>query len=300
MPTIIEQIQRDAVSSDVAVSALLRRLKVAAVKLGLGPVEKWVEYELNGYAQDVPDYRVVHGLPMARHPFRGWEQIGGHVEGINSRRVAQSIASLEELTAAVSANGEATIHFPYTDRLVARLNESNGTEGWPAALQVDRSAIAAILDRVRNLVLDWALDMEKAGILGNEFSFTVDDKERARAVPMTINIGSIGNFAGNLGSGNSAGDIALNATDIDQVKELIAQLTPSIAQIPLPATQEKSLRNAIEKLNTEVVQEKPKAAIIRGFLADLRNALAGAAGNLIAMGAIAKIDAIMATSSITM
>jgi hypothetical protein len=34
MPAIIEQIQRDAVATDVPVSALLRRVKLAAVKLG--------------------------------------------------------------------------------------------------------------------------------------------------------------------------------------------------------------------------------------------------------------------------
>jgi AbiTii len=69
MPTIIEQIQLDALSKSVSVSDLLRRVKLAAVKLGLGQIEDWVERELNGYKTEVPDYRVVHGVPMAKHPY---------------------------------------------------------------------------------------------------------------------------------------------------------------------------------------------------------------------------------------
>jgi hypothetical protein len=128
MPTIIEQIQQDALSKSISVSDLLRRVKFAAVKLGLGQLEDWVEQELNGYKATVPDYRVVHGLPMARNPFRGWEQIGGHVESISARPVGQSIASLEALIA--GAEGKATrLSFPYPDELVAKLNESNGAHG---------------------------------------------------------------------------------------------------------------------------------------------------------------------------
>jgi hypothetical protein len=93
MASIIEQIQRDALDADVRVSDLLRRVKLAATKLGLGAVEDWVEQELSGYKDaSLPEYRI--------------------------------------------------IHFPFSDSLVAKLNETNGTHGWSAALEVDRSASA--------------------------------------------------------------------------------------------------------------------------------------------------------------
>jgi hypothetical protein len=73
MVAIIEQIQRDAVDDQVRISTLLRKVKLAAAKLGLGTIEDWVESELNGYDGRVPDYRIVYGRPMFQNPVRGWE-----------------------------------------------------------------------------------------------------------------------------------------------------------------------------------------------------------------------------------
>jgi AbiTii len=70
VPSIIEQIQRDALDRAVSVSDLLRRMKLAATKLGLGAVEDWVEQELNGCKGELPDYRIIHGRPMVQDPYR--------------------------------------------------------------------------------------------------------------------------------------------------------------------------------------------------------------------------------------
>ena len=213
MTSIIEQIQRDALDRTVRVSDLLRRMKLAATKLGLGSVEDWVEHELNGYNElPLPDYRVIHGRPMFQNPYGGaWQLMGGAVENLSVRHVGQSVASLEELA---NAPEGATVHFPFSDEVVKKLNDSNNTVGYLAVLDVDRSAIVSILDRVRTLVLDWALKMEQAGVLGTEFSFDAADRAKAQGATTTINIGTIGSFAGNLGAGNVAGDVTLRGTDL--------------------------------------------------------------------------------------
>jgi AbiTii len=287
MPTIIEQIQLDALSKSVSVSDLLRRVKLAAVKLGLGQIEDWVERELNGYKTEVPDYRVVHGVPMAKHPYRGWEQIGGEVEGISTRQVGQSIASIEALIAG-SGGENARITFPYSDGLVAKLNETNGTRGWPATLFVDKSALVAILDRVRNLALDWALAMEKAGIKGSEFAFTPEDKQKAHST--NINIGTIGTFSGNLGVANTSGDVVVQSFDISLLKDFVTKLSGHLEQLDDAGIDTATISKRLDELSSQMKGTQPKASVIRGLLVDIRNALAGAAGNLIPMGAIAQIN----------
>src|SRR5947199_8782472 len=86
-----------------------------------------------------------------------------------SRHIAQSIASFEELAKAPDG---ASIHFPFSDSSVANLNEMNTTRGVSAALEIDKSSIIAILDQVRTIVLDWAIEMEKGGVVGTEFNFS--------------------------------------------------------------------------------------------------------------------------------
>jgi|SRR5712664_411499 hypothetical protein len=87
MPTLVEKLQQDAMNPEVRVSDLLRRVKFTAVQLGLGKVEDWVEQELNGYNEVVPpDYRAVHGRPMAHHPYGGWQDLrGGSIDFLRKR-----------------------------------------------------------------------------------------------------------------------------------------------------------------------------------------------------------------------
>jgi hypothetical protein len=293
MVSIVEQIQRDALDANVRVSDLLRRVKLAATKLGLGAVEDWVEQELSGYRNaSLPEYRIIHGRPMAQHPYRGWELIGGHVEGISTRHVGQSIASLEELA---RPREGATIHFPFSDSLVAQLNETNGTHGWSAALEVDRSAIVSILDRVRTLVLDWALKMEQAGVLGTEFSFDAADRKKAQGATTMITIGTIESFAGNLGAGNVAGDITVKNLNTNVISDLAAQLQAHMYELAAAGADGTTLKARLDQIEEELRKTAPTTSVLRGLLVDVRNAIAGAAGNLMATGATALINQILGT-----
>jgi hypothetical protein len=292
MASIIEQIQRDALDANVRVSDLLRRVKFAATKLGLGAVEDWVEQELSGYSDAVtlPEYRIINGRPMAQHPYRGWELIGGHVERISKRKVGQTIASLEELAKAPEGT---TIHFPFSDAVLAKLNEANGTREWSAALEVDKSAIVSILDRVRTLVLDWALKMEQAGVVGTEFNFDAADKKKARGVTTTINIGNIGSFAGNLGTENTAGDITVNSLNTELVGDLAVQLKAQTNELIVAGADGAILKTRLDQIEEELKKPAPVPSVLRGLLVDVRSAIAGAAGNLVATGAIALINQII-------
>src|SRR5215510_7491579 len=75
MPSIMEEIQKDTLDHNVPVSVLLRKVKLAAAKLGLPTVEGWVDKELKGYSggDEVPDYRKVTGTPVARGVIGGFE-----------------------------------------------------------------------------------------------------------------------------------------------------------------------------------------------------------------------------------
>lgn len=55
MPSLVEQLQRDAADPNISVGTLLRRAKISAKKLGLKKVEAWIEHELSGYTDGVPE-----------------------------------------------------------------------------------------------------------------------------------------------------------------------------------------------------------------------------------------------------
>lgn len=290
MPTLVEKLQLDAMDPKVSVTDLLRRVKFTAVQLGLGNVEDWVEQELNGYdGPTTPEYRTMYGRPMSHHPFRGWEQIGGAPAWMCKRQNNQAISALEAMMSA--AKSDTRLHVPFPEEITEKLNNAHGTVGWNCDLVVPMSEIVRILDKVRNLVLDWALNLQKANIMGSEASFNQAEKEKAQSASTTINIGSIGNFAGNIGQGNVSGN---NLIETEHVQSILDQLKPHLASLAAAGAGQ-SLADRIEAVERALKQSNPDVSAVRGLITDLRNTLAGAAGNLVASGAISALNMILGT-----
>jgi hypothetical protein len=298
LPSIVEQIQRDALDNSVSVSALLRRVKLAAVKLGLGAVEEWVEKELNGCTSPVPDYRVLRGTPIARNPYTGCHPMGGAVDALRKLPNGQPIAVIEDLVADVNDEREGSFCAEYSESVCRRLDKMNDVagEGWKWALEVPRSSFVGILDRVRTLVLDWAINLERAGVRGSEFDFDATERRKAREVGMTIiKIGSIGTFTGNLGSGNVSGDIGATEIGVAQIRDVLAQIKQHADELAAGGADRVMLEERIADLQAEMAKVLPDQSLVRGFLTDIRNILVGAAGNLVASGAIQVLNQMLGT-----
>lgn len=96
MTGLVEEIQRAALDPNVRVSTLLRQVKLAAVKLNLDSVERWVESELGGYqdSSELPEYRKLSGVAVALAPSvdlnqlssaKGWNGCALHMSAMQSR-----------------------------------------------------------------------------------------------------------------------------------------------------------------------------------------------------------------------
>jgi hypothetical protein len=193
MTGIVEEIQRDAIDQAIPVSALLRKVKMAAVKLQLSESIEWVDAELNGYRKDIPDYRIVYGKLRAIHPLYGSLPLGGdasQIRRLSQRAISQSISSLESIIGSIPRVGESrNLSIDLPPEIVADLNRDNGTEGYEFSIEISRSSVISIIDRVRTLILDWAIDLERSGISGSAVSFSIEEKEKATS--LNINIGHV-------------------------------------------------------------------------------------------------------------
>jgi AbiTii len=294
MPGLIEEIQRDAFDQNIPVSALLRKVKAAASKLNLPPTEKWVEQELNGYDEAPPDYRELNGRPKALNPYHGWIPIIFDNDHLNDMlatcSVRQSVASLEAL---IKRNEGSFVQFPIAPGMVVELNKVMNVSFGTMAVHLSTSQIHGLLDAVRNLVLEWALKLERAGISGEGMSFNKEEKQLANTVPTTFNIGSIGSMIGNLGSQNSSGAISASHISVNELKDLVEQLKPHVAALEAAGADAKLLDRSLALMEKQTEFANPDQQILRGMLTDLRNALSGAAGSLIASGAVTMITAML-------
>jgi hypothetical protein len=285
MPSLIEQIQRDCVDKTVLVSDLLRKVKLASAKLGVAEVEDWVTRELEGYKTDVPNYRWVLGTPMAWEPHLGEHPIrGSGVQELATAPLQEAIAGIESSV----ASGKGPFRINYPEGITKRLDSANGVRAL-YYLDVPRSQLAGIADRVRTLVLDWATRLEKAGVAGSDFSFTDSDRQKAQGASMHISIGSVQNFTGNLGQGNTSGAITSTGLDVEGVCVLAAEMRRYAADLAKAGADEAKV-SAIE---AELRNAKPDQSVLRGLLNDVRNALSGAVGNIIASGVLHRIGMLL-------
>jgi hypothetical protein len=206
MKSLVLELQREAMNPDARLSDVLRKALVVATKLAVAEFKTWAESELKGYRdgqQEIPAYRKVAGSLKAWNPYHGWIPVilqeSKISEMVSHRAIAQPISSLESLCHEKDQKGVLEVPLPH-DWLMKLFSETEEFRlGMVPTLIVDRSQLVGILDAVRNEILDWSLELEKQGILGDEMSFSTEEVSKAKSV---INISSFKGILGDVSSSN--------------------------------------------------------------------------------------------------
>ncbi|WP_447726437.1 AbiTii domain-containing protein [Sphingomonas koreensis] len=254
MAGLVEEIQAQALDPSVKISDLLRRVKLAAVKLKLDAAAEWVDRELRGYSDPemIPPYRRTRGELRAHTRFHGVLPVTGNsswIDEVCNTPIGDSIAKIE----ALAGDGAGELIGKVQGGFETQMNEAHGTPGTEYYVHTPQSVFLDILDQVRNLILDWAIDLEKADIMGEGISFSVEEQKKAAHAAPAINIGT---FSGHLHQGNISGhqnrtlvastDNSTNSLDIDTLfQELIQAIDSNVGN----QTHRKELHEIIQKMD---------------------------------------------------
>lgn len=245
-------------TSDIV--AVLMKAKMIAFKLDLTDITEWIELELSGYPTraSAPEYRTGQGRLKARNPFNGWIPVDfGNAERdivvkFTTFMLLEPVSSLKR----VMDRDLGTLRLPVPFEMVRMLN-SNPNDGREVCWFFSAGIIDHVFTTIRKKILEWSLELEKKGILGEGLIFSSREKEEAQNVTInnTINnnnglavIGDVRNDKGvvggtvsNVQQQNITGDFSalerqlrqhgLNDTDIKELKEVIDQT-------PMPETKE--------------------------------------------------------------
>ncbi len=195
--SIIFELQKEAIDSNTDVLSLLRKALLVSKKLGLKEFEEWVNNELNGYDsfEKLPKYRMIYGEVKAANPAYGWIPViinSKELErAISLRKITNSIPSLINLL----SSGESHSHITLSPDFTNILNRDSPFRT-NYVIQISNHTLGNIIEQVKNKILDWSILLEENGILGEEISFSKDEKDRANNDPQIINY--ISNFYGNV------------------------------------------------------------------------------------------------------
>ena len=246
---LVLQLQQLATDNDTDVTELLRKALLVATKLGLQSFRDWVNQELHGYGtSDVPEYRHVNAELKVRNPVRGglipfliedrkiMEQLCIDVP------VQESVGSLVDLLQ--NQRGDGSLWISLHPQLKATLMRmQDGFAPLEPVRIVGRNQFAAIVDAVRTTILDWSLQLEADGVMGEGMTFSAEEKQRAQNITIENFQGIIGDVSGsavtqNLQMSVRKGDLpslrgyltehGVGAEDIDDLERAInADPTPT-------------------------------------------------------------------------
>ncbi|MFJ8460883.1 hypothetical protein ACIQ57_17325 [Lysinibacillus xylanilyticus] len=301
MESLALELQREAYQSNTSVTDLIRKAFVLARKLDVKELISWVNREMEGYKEinqeEVPTYRLVHGHIKAWNPYQGCfipAIFGGETDETLSKQVILlPIAEIEkQIENANARNGNLKLIFP--PALQIELMKATGYD-FEVSLHVPVSQFENILNRVRDIILEWTLSLEEKGIIGENMTFNADEKKSASQITNIHNhIGTMINSPLQQNSNNSSQIVSVGEFKVESLKEIVEQGKVLLEQIT--DTEVKAeLQADLAVLETQFTSPKPKNGIIKESLASIRNIAEGITGSLLATGIVEKIIPLLAT-----
>lgn len=283
MASIIQGLQKDALNPNFKISDLLRKAYVIAKKLNLTEFESWITKELNGYLEkdDFPEYRYLRGEIKALDMFGRLLPViipnAEIAERLSKRATLQSIAEIESV---IESEEEGSfIAMPYPKDFELKIMRSAKADS-PPRFHVQKTQLIGILDTVKNIVLKWAVKLEADGIIGNDISFTSQERDVAQNSHYTVNnfYAPVSHSQIQQNTSHSEQIMNLNQVDLEKIIHFIEKLKTSTKELNLSDEKKAELNSEIQTIEAQTKSPKPKTRIIKESLLSLKRILEGAAG----------------------
>ncbi|MEO1496274.1 MAG: hypothetical protein AAFV43_03900 [Planctomycetota bacterium] len=221
MGSLVLELQQRCADSGHDVLDLLRFAKLAAVKLDLKDIATWIDHELDGYPPgiDVPSYRQVQAEMKVFNPYHGLQPF--YMPERMERKLCEIPYQGSISTAIACINGKGPPTIPLTPKQRNFLLENMEIPLEPIRT-INKGYLSKMVEAVRTRLLEWSLNLEREGILGEGMSFTSEERARA-ATPTTYNINSFQGVLGDV-SGSSVTQTLTAHVSVGDLESLKTQL----------------------------------------------------------------------------
>lgn len=284
MQGIVIELQRDALNRDVPVSDLLRKALVVTRKLGLPDFGEWIELELNGYPEDsnIPQYREISGQMKAWNPFHGWQTATLNDpeldELVSIRKNNQPISEIENVIN--NKQPGSTLQMPLHPAHQKIMGDAFEVQT-DFAVIISEASLASILDTVRTTLLNWSLQLEEDGIIGEGLTFTAEEKSAATQSNYHINNFYGGATGTQIQQGTTSSDQSsvIGNISYEELPVLLDKLRDELPSLGLEAEEQEELAAEIDTVASQTKSPRPKKVIISESMQSIRRILEGASGS---------------------
>jgi hypothetical protein len=145
--------------------------------------------------------------------------------------------------------------------------------------------LTGIVEKVRNRILEWALDLEGRGVLGEGLTFT--QKEKQTVQEQHYHFGNVSGSQIQISSNGSTQTQAnTTGTDLEALRGLVEALGAALDRGTVQGDAADELRAELATLKAQAASPKPKWEIIKATARTIKTVAEGAAGNI--LGELAK------------
>ncbi|SFL07911.1 hypothetical protein SAMN04488004_107115 [Loktanella salsilacus] len=239
---------------------------------------------MNGYQnhsfEELPEYRQIHGQLKVKNPYHGLQPIvfkdSNYEERASHAPFTQSISVAAKLVL-----GGDSLEYTLSGELRKKL-----VDGMQVALEpillIDQGQLINVINTVQNTILNWTLELEKKGVLGEDLSFTMEEKNKASAVTQNIyaqNIGHLGDLSGSGRSRVNQTSIGDQRIDQRKLEHFLSEASNAVSLLP------NEVAPGAKKLLREISETKSEKDI-KSKLDSLKEILENATGSVAAHGII--------------
>ncbi len=199
---LVIQLQQLASDTDCDIEKLLNKAYLVASKLESKDFLKFISSEMKGYtckSDKLPEYRIFLGDLKAQNPYHGLIPFILPEDMDDMVRRIYCFQSLPSLKSVIDANSD-NIEYTLPNSALSLLMEMQGDFPMMPKLLISKTSIISIFHAVREAILTWSLDLERKGVLGESFRFTLQEKTAAMS-NQTFHIANMQGVAGNVSGG---------------------------------------------------------------------------------------------------
>ena len=221
--SIVLQLQSLASDPNSNIEELLNKSLLVARKLKIKEFRKWCELELEGYEKNtLPEYRKFRGQLKVFNPYHGFQTFiipDDLDEVVTSISINLSVGEINNLLKQDGDSFENVI----SNQAKRQLMSLQGGYDLEPRVIFKRSQLLGITSKLRNIILNWSLQLEEDGILGKGLKFSDKEKEAAMSVNH-FNIQNLQGIAGTISGGtiNQNNQMNIKEMDFDSLAKYLA------------------------------------------------------------------------------
>ncbi len=291
MSKLVIELQKDCVSQTTSYETLFQKAYYIAQKLNQQGMIDFLRNEIDGYKKqcDVPQFRYVDVVYKAKnHMLGSWIPVSIPSNNPLTKYLRYpAFQSVSEMETFLASKGETLVLSISSELQEAFIEMSVNKIPLEIAAHFSKNQFKKILETEKRMICDWAIELERRGIMGEEYEFTTEEKEKAGRMTV-ININGSVSGANIIGSMNNSSATVNNGNmNFEQIANIISQIEKHLSSAGLEQNVQDEIKSCVSDIRDKI--EAKDALGVKTILKKIYGFCQNVAGNIVASGIVSLI-----------